>query len=69
MLFLLIMNLKRIEQELLSIINFLFLIPTSVLAQTLISKNFIFLKLFLRDEDIFFKSQKNLTFPSLSINV
>ena len=63
------MFLKKIEQELSSIINFFFLIPKSILAQALISKNFIFLKLFLKDEDIFFDSQKNLIFRSLSIKM
>ena len=63
------MDLKKIEQELRSIINFFSLIPKRVLAQSLISINFIFLKLFPKDEDIFFKLQKNLIFLSLSIKI
>ena len=46
------------EQVLLSIINFFFSIPKSILIQSFKPKNFIFLKPFLKDVDTFFKSQK-----------
>ena len=60
---------KKYEQEILSIINFFLLIFESILEQVFISKNSIFLKFFLNDNDIFFKSQKNLIFLFLSIKI